>query len=164
MKKLASGDIYTKLSRFLLQHHITPSTVTGHSPAEILMGRRLRTVLDRTHPEFMPHRNMKEQSLLPSRQFRPGDKVYSRNYRPGPKWIPATVDEAFGPVSYKVVTSTGQIERKHVDQLRLDRGAVPPSSVRPPLCACPWGSRQKAELIVLYLRVNMLYCHVVHVL
>src|SRR5258705_2636038 len=36
------GDIKTNVARFLLQEHITPGTTTGRSPAELLMGRRLR--------------------------------------------------------------------------------------------------------------------------
>ena len=43
------GTISCRLSRFLLSYRITPQTSTGLSPAELLMGRRLRTRLDLIH-------------------------------------------------------------------------------------------------------------------
>ena len=46
VKKLKEGDIHTKLARFLFSYLITPQSTTGVSPAELLIGKRLRFALD----------------------------------------------------------------------------------------------------------------------
>ena len=46
MKRLSGSSVETKVSKFLYKYRITPQTTTGTSPAELLMGRRLRTRLD----------------------------------------------------------------------------------------------------------------------
>ena len=40
LKKMTNGNIEDKLAHFLFQYRITPHTMTGQSPAELLMGRR----------------------------------------------------------------------------------------------------------------------------
>ena len=40
LKEMTVGNIEDKLACFLFQYRITPHTTTGHSPAELLMGRR----------------------------------------------------------------------------------------------------------------------------
>lgn len=44
--KKTSGDLETQLARFLFQYR---NTSTGHSPAELLLGRKPRTHLDLLH-------------------------------------------------------------------------------------------------------------------
>ena len=48
---MTSGDIDTRLARFLFQYRITPHTATGVSPAELLMGRKLQSHLDLLRPD-----------------------------------------------------------------------------------------------------------------
>ena len=43
LKRLTSGCLETKLSRFLFQYRITPHTTTGQPPAQLLMGRCLHS-------------------------------------------------------------------------------------------------------------------------
>ena len=43
IKRLREGTVETKLSRFLSQYRLTPHTTTGRSPAELLLGRQLRS-------------------------------------------------------------------------------------------------------------------------
>ena len=45
------GSIQDRILRFLFKYRITPQTTTSLSPAEILMGRRLRSHLDMIHPD-----------------------------------------------------------------------------------------------------------------
>ena len=47
-RKQTSGTVQTKVSRFLFHYRTTPHTVTRTSPAELMMGRTLRTPLDRS--------------------------------------------------------------------------------------------------------------------
>ena len=45
MKKLSNGSLHACVNRFLFKYRITPQTTTGVCPAELLMGRKLRTHL-----------------------------------------------------------------------------------------------------------------------
>ncbi|XP_055918698.1 uncharacterized protein K02A2.6-like [Eupeodes corollae] len=51
LKTISEGDMQTKLQRVLFKQNTTPNTTTGKTPAELLMGRRLRTALDAMHPD-----------------------------------------------------------------------------------------------------------------
>lgn len=52
LKKMKGSDVKLKLVRYLLTQHVTPHAVTGRSPAEIIMGRKLNIALDRLFPNF----------------------------------------------------------------------------------------------------------------
>ena len=53
MKKSgSSGNIDTRLARFLFHYRTTPNSTTGVSPAELLMGRKLKTHLDQLCPNL----------------------------------------------------------------------------------------------------------------
>ena len=45
-----TGPLQTRVSRFLFNYRTTSHTTTGATPAELLMGRRLRTHLDLVYP------------------------------------------------------------------------------------------------------------------
>ena len=44
--------IQDRLSKFLLTYRLTPHTTTGVAPAELLMGRRPRSLLDNLIPDL----------------------------------------------------------------------------------------------------------------
>lgn len=51
--KRSKGDtLETRLNRALFNYRITPQSTTGLSPAELLMGRKLRCTLDLIHPDL----------------------------------------------------------------------------------------------------------------
>ena len=52
MKKSKPGDITTQLARFLFHYRTTPHSTTGVTPAELLMGRPLRTHIDLVKPSI----------------------------------------------------------------------------------------------------------------
>ncbi|KAJ8385128.1 hypothetical protein AAFF_G00192690 [Aldrovandia affinis] len=91
IKKMGEGSVETKLSRFLFKYRSTPQTTTGATPAELLMNGRIRTGSE-------------------------ADSVYVRGYA-GQKWIPATLIERTGPVSWRVKTQDDKLVRRHQDQI-----------------------------------------------
>ena len=52
------------------------------------------------------------------REWIAGDRVLARNMRPGPAWIPGTIVDVLGSVTYVVETETGQQWKRHADQLK----------------------------------------------
>ena len=114
------GPMEVRLSQFLFKYRITPQTTTGVSPAQLLMGRRLRTHLDLLHPDTAMRMNEKQEKSIPGRaprQFKVGEKLYAKNFH-GPKWITGRIVKVTGPVSYQIETDEGLVLRRHVDQLR----------------------------------------------
>ena len=62
-----------------------------------------------------------------AREFIVGDRVLARNHRPGPDWIPGTIVDVLGPVTYVVeIEEGGQRWKRHIDQLK--DWLAPPSS------------------------------------
>ncbi|KXJ23209.1 Uncharacterized protein K02A2.6 [Exaiptasia diaphana] len=115
----SSSPLKEKLAKFLINYRNTPHLTTGESPAQMMLGRPLRTRLDLVKP----NRNRKmlnkqhEQSMqsalhnaTPARQIALGDTVMARDYRGDYKWRQ-------GPLMYKVQVSPNLIWRRHIDQL-----------------------------------------------
>ena len=50
MRKMTEGSLKQKLARFLFSYRTTPQSTTGVSPAELLMNKKLRSVLDLLNP------------------------------------------------------------------------------------------------------------------
>ena len=115
---------------------MTPHSTTGVSPAELMLGRKLRNRLDLLWPrESIATRVLQKQddqvrnhSRSPREiSWQPTDPVMARNYsRVGPKWTPGLVTERTGPVSYRCVLSDGRQIKRHQDQLhsRLESSPV----------------------------------------
>ena len=113
-----------RISRFLFKYQVTPQATTGIAPAELLMGRRLRTHLDLLFPTIRERvRNnqwtQKENSdkLSRSRHFTPGHIVMGRNFMTGPKWVPGIVVECEGNSNMKMRLDDGRLWRRHVDHV-----------------------------------------------
>ena len=132
LKKL-SGPLETRLSRLLFSYRTTPHTTTGVTPAELLLGRRIRTRLDLVFPDVAKRVNQRQLQMentrsTPCRSFDVGDLVLCKNYASNfGKWIPAIVLKKTGPYSYHVKLKDGRVWRKHIDQM-LSRSESPPAS------------------------------------
>ncbi|XP_058031613.1 uncharacterized protein K02A2.6-like [Ahaetulla prasina] len=124
LAKLVSGDWRDKIATYLLAQHTTPCPTTNRCPAELLMGRHLRTVLDRLHPEYSPEKP--PDSTSGARAFQVGDWVYAQHFGGDPRWLPGQIEEVTGPRSYRVQLEDGRMWRRHVGQLRRH---MPPSNV-----------------------------------
>lgn len=125
IKKMATGSLQTKLARFLFQYRITPQATTATSPAELLMGRRLRSPLDMLYPdlESRVQRNQDRQCVTHDaharmREVQVGEAVYARNFGRGPKWSPGVVVDIKGPASVWVELLDGCKVRRHIDHVR----------------------------------------------
>ncbi|KRX37218.1 Uncharacterized protein T05_15600, partial [Trichinella murrelli] len=99
LKKMTQCDWEYNLANFLFCQHVTPCMTTGKSPAELLMNRRLRTVLDRLQPDVVPEDVDKKFEKV--RAFQTDDQVYAKNYSSGKTWKPAIVVTPTGPLSYQ---------------------------------------------------------------
>lgn len=75
---MGPGKWHDRITEYMLVQHTTPCQVTNRSLAKLLMGRRLRTILDRLQPRYVPAKPL--DSGRTSKPFGVGDKVYARNY------------------------------------------------------------------------------------
>ena len=122
----SSNGLAEKIARFLFQYRITPQSTTGVSPAELLMGRRLRSRLDLIRPNSAALVEAKQQQQKEAhdrtasiRTFSEGEAVYARNFSQGEKWIPGRILKRTGPLSFRIQLEQGQIVwRRHQDQIR----------------------------------------------
>ena len=126
MRKIHGDTLEVKIARFLMAYRTTPHTTTGVSPAELLLGRRLKTRLDLVRPDITFHVTTKQAQqkqqqdwTAQERHFDVGDSVYIGHHSAtGRDWRPGTITEVTGPVSYRCQMEGGGSVRKHVDQLR----------------------------------------------
>ena len=118
MKTLGStGDLDTKLQRFLLSYRSTPTT-NGKSPAELLMNRQPRLRFDWLKRANQSSIEVYEQNMDLSPEFTVGQAVFAVNFgKGGGKWVPAVIASVLSPMNYQV-----QVEdvlwKRHRNQLR----------------------------------------------
>ena len=126
MKKAGKGNIETNLARLLFRYRITPHSTTGHSPAELLMGRRLQSHLDQLLPSrIVPEgvrRGLENQKLGHDRRtrhrtFSVNKTVFVRIFGCSPMWLPGTVLQQIVPLSYKIELRDGRVIHRHIDHL-----------------------------------------------
>lgn len=143
IKRITGATIQEKLSKYLFNYHITPHSTTGVTPAELLMGRRLRSRLDLLFPDVsrrvesqQTRQKQSHDSSKPVRTFAVGDLVYAENFSPSAmvKWTPGKIAKATGPLSYHIQLTDGSIVRRHVDHMRRRESVStqePPAPVGP---------------------------------
>uniref|UniRef100_A0A6B0V699 Putative tick transposon n=1 Tax=Ixodes ricinus TaxID=34613 RepID=A0A6B0V699_IXORI len=147
LKKTQPGDFECRIARVLFAYRTTPHSLTGRSPAELLMGRRLKTALNLLQPDLRSKVQFRQlqQKVLSDRSARrepvpqPADPVWARNFRPGPRWVPAVVGRATSTSSTEVRLPDGRVWERHGDHLRhqVSKAEVQPSTkaevLEPPL-------------------------------
>ncbi|MFH4981289.1 hypothetical protein AB6A40_007998, partial [Gnathostoma spinigerum] len=128
MSKLRGEETTAEaLQTFLLSYRTTPNaTLSDRSPAEVLLGRRLRTSLDLirpTSPTPLRRDNVMEHQFnrahgARNRSFARGDFVLVRNHRsPQPQWTNGQILRRHGRVLYDVQVGS-DVWRRHTNQLR----------------------------------------------
>ena len=123
---MSSGTLETKIQRYLFNYRIMPQGTTGLPPAQLLMGRQLRSRLDLVVPNVakrVQHAQVTQKehhdAHSKARQFIIGDHILARNYAGSPQWLPGCVTSVLGPVSYEITLEDGRRWRRHQDQLQL---------------------------------------------
>ncbi|CAM1319420.1 Uncharacterised protein r2_g2776 [Pycnogonum litorale] len=100
------------LDQLLFSYRATP-TESGVSPAEFMLGRRIRTRLSALLPSEKP------SSTTAMHKFSVGDLLWIRDFRPNEsKWQSAKCTEICGRSVLKAQTSDGGIHTRHVNQVR----------------------------------------------
>ena len=124
LKKMSKGTIPERVNIFLIKYRSTPQTTTGVTPAELLLGRKIKTRLDLVHDHacenIKKHLNNQKyyhDAHAKAREFTINDNVFVQNQSSShPKYLPGTIVEKTDPISYKVMVN-GLIKRYHVDQI-----------------------------------------------
>ena len=92
-------------------------------PAELLMGRRLRSRFKPNLAQRVENKQLKQKrnydKCARQRTFQEGEKDYVKNFRSfGPRWLPEKINKSTGPVSVQVEVTGGQVVCCHYDQIR----------------------------------------------
>jgi len=113
-----------RLANFCYSTSTTVHPTTNATPFILLMNHSLCTRLDLLRPnvegrvtEQQAKHKESHDARSRDRQFFVGQRVMARNLQPGPKWIPGTVIERNGPLSYLVKVRGEQVWKRHVDML-----------------------------------------------
>ncbi|KAL0151831.1 hypothetical protein M9458_052832 [Cirrhinus mrigala] len=132
MKKTTGDSTEARIARALFSYRITPQSTTGKSLAELLCGRKLRSTLDLIHPDFksqVQDKQLKQKwyhdQHAKERHLSVGENVYTKNFSSGPTWISGTVQKKTGPLSYTIALGSGQVVRRHIDQVRNSQVVSP---------------------------------------
>ena len=126
MKKFTERSWTDRLPHFLFHYRSIPHSTTGVTPAELLLGRKLRSQLDVLRPDLgsrVMQRQLEQKRAHDRRAhnhvFTVGERVYTHHYGHGqPRWVPACVVQVTGPLSYLLELEDGSTIRRHQDQTR----------------------------------------------
>ena len=128
IKKMSNGNLQDKLSRFLFRYRNTPQSTTGSTPAELLLGRKMRSPMDVIHPDLQRKvENAQERQIenhskgSHSRTLEPGDTVSAKNFGPDAKktpWLTGQIVSCQGSRAFQVQLSDGRLVRRHLNHLR----------------------------------------------
>ena len=121
----------TQISRFLFRYRITPHSTTGVTPAELLMGRRLRSRLDLLHPDISERVRKRQlvqkeghDSHCRQRELSTGQTVWVRNPPNGRPWFPGTISEVLSQQRFRISLEDGRVVDRHIDHVQ--HRIVPP--------------------------------------
>ena len=111
----------------MFKYRITLQTTTGTFPAQLLLGRQLRSQLDLLLPSIADkvQRNQNLQKRTHDyhardRQLQLDDSVLEKNHGQGPPWIPGKILKQSGAVTFMIELPDRRVIRRHLDQLKLN--------------------------------------------
>ncbi len=111
-------SLKTRLAQFLLSYRSTPHATTNISPSELFLQRKIRTRFDLLKPSTegkvtdkqMKQKQQHDKHAKP-RTFSVGQQVMLKDFRANGTWLPGSIVQQTGPVSYKVDIGDGRILR-----------------------------------------------------
>ncbi|XP_035916389.1 uncharacterized protein K02A2.6-like [Anopheles stephensi] len=113
------GSVQEAVDIFLMTYRSTPHKLLerNQSPAELMLGRRLRTCMELLRPTMNVSSGVKVGE--PLRKYERNDLVYAKQYyRNKWKWVAGTVRKRLGSVMYEIVTEENRFLRSHINQMR----------------------------------------------
>ncbi|XP_054745984.1 uncharacterized protein K02A2.6-like [Anastrepha obliqua] len=100
------------VTKYLSTYRSMPNA-EGKSPAEILHGRPVRTLLS----QIFETSTVKTKDGARKSKFCINEPIFARNYAKGEKWLQGIITRQLGKMLYVVKTSYGYLKR-HVNQLK----------------------------------------------
>lgn len=113
-----------RLMSFLLTYRTTPHATTNAAPCTLFLKRQVRTRFDLLRPDVEEEvvRKQADQKMQhdsrAKRELFLGQRVMVHSIQAGQPWIPATVIERNGPLSYLVQVSGNRVWKRHIDHIR----------------------------------------------
>ena len=125
LKRMTGGTIESRVSRFLFKYRTTPHSTTGVSPAELMFNRPLRTHLDLLQPSIgqTVRQNQSRQKRdhdahARGHIFKEGDNVYIRSFDGKNKWLPGTITNKQGSLTFRINLDDDRVVQRHIDHIR----------------------------------------------
>ena len=117
------ATFHQKLINLLLVNRTTPHTSTGIVLCMLFLDMRTRFHLLRPHVKDhvlsqQAAQKAHHDQYNRARELCVGQRVLVQNYQSGEDWVPGTVTERRGPLSYTVQVADGQLWHRHIDQLK----------------------------------------------
>jgi len=117
-------NLNLSLCNFLLTYRTTSHATTGVPPAELMINRKLKTILDLLHPNVfsnVQHHQERQQEQFNNkskvREFANNQSVWVQTFSLScPKWSRGVVVKKLGPVTYDVKVD-GRVIKRHVDHI-----------------------------------------------
>lgn len=134
-------SLQQRLDNFLLTYRVTPHATSNEAPCALFLQCQVRTRLDLLRPAVDAQVANKQADQVThhdrhakARSFAVGEQVMVKTFRPGPGWIPGTVLQKTGPLSYVVEVQDNLQWKRHVDHLKAlgqdSTGAVADTTTR----------------------------------
>lgn len=115
------GTLQHNINKFLWQFRKAPHATTGQVPAQLFLGRSIRTRLDLVRPDDINIRITQRQQAEAHSTFRKfylTQEVYFLAGNPRiEKWIPGTIITRLGDLHYEIGYQEKRFKR-HVDQIK----------------------------------------------
>ena len=125
------------LQTILMQYRKMPHASTGIAPAELMLGRPIKSRLDLMLPAISKRTNTIVEPAVP--QFQAGDRVSCRNYNTSGKWKFGRIIKKIGKLHYSIKLDDGRTWRRHKNQVRRIGAKTPQSRTENEEPSYTWG-------------------------